>query len=102
MHFTFSLNFLNSFFIILGGWIGVLYNRNNFLNFIISFETALLGFVLIFIITSASLDDSVGLIMSFLILTVATADMALGYAITFSFYNRTHNIQTSRVYMIRG
>lgn len=98
----FNLNFLNAFFIIIGGFLGVIYNRNNFLNFVISFEVALLGYVLMFIVASVALDDSCGLIMAFLILTIATADMALGFSLTLSFYNRTNTIQTSRPYLIKG
>jgi NADH-quinone oxidoreductase subunit K len=79
-----------SLFLFFIGFFGILFTKKNIITFLISIEIMLLGLNLALISFSIFLDDSLGLIFSILILTIAAAESAIGLAILVMIYH-THN-----------
>lgn len=84
-----DLLMLSLFFFFIG-FFGILYTKKNIITFLISIEIMLIGLNLALISFSIFLDDSLGLIFSLLILTIAAAESAIGLAILVMCYH-THN-----------
>ena len=75
------------------GLCGIILNRKNILNIIMSIELLLLSVNLNFAIFSIYLDDIVGQVFVIFILTIAAAESALGLAILTAFYKLKGSIE---------
>ena len=92
---TISINYIliitsTVFFI---GLFGIVLNRKNILNIIMSIELLLLSVNLNFAIFSIYLDDIIGQIFVIFILTIAAAESAIGLAIITVFYRLKNSIE---------
>ena len=83
------------------GTLNIYLNRSNFLLGLVSIEISLLGLTLLFILFSIQLDDVVGQIFAFFILTIAAADAAVGISILISYYKVNQELTFHR-YSLRG
>ena len=68
------------------GLCGIMLNRKNIILMLMSIELMFLGINFNFIIFSIFLDDILGQIFAFFILTVAAAESAIGLAILVIYY----------------
>jgi len=68
------------------GLFGIVLNRKNIILMLMSIELMFLGINFNFIIFSIFLDDILGQIFAFFILTVAAAESAIGLAILVIYY----------------
>ena len=75
------------------GLFGIILNRKNILNIIMSIELLLLSINLNFAIFSVYLDDITGQIFIIFILTIAAAESAIGLAIITGFYRLKNSIE---------
>lgn len=85
---------INSYIFFLGCF-GILTNRRHFLVIIICIEMLLLSINMCFLIFSIFLDDVLGHIFSFFILTVAAAESSIGLALIILYYKNRGNIFSS-------
>lgn len=87
------MNFITLVFIpitiLLVSLIGIFVNRKNVLLIIICVELALLAINFSFLVSSFYLDDSLGQIFAFFVLSVAAAESSIGLAILVAYY-RVH------------
>lgn len=90
---------INLFFI---GLFGIIVNRANLIIMLMSVEIMLLGINVSFLFYSVLLDDLVGLIFVFFILTVAAAESAIGLAITVAFYRAHSSIEVGDLQLLRN
>ena len=74
------------------GTLGLVFNKKNILIVIISIELILLSVNLNFITFSIYLDDALGQLFVLFILTVAAAESSIGLAILISYYRIKGNI----------
>lgn len=86
--FILILNFL----IISIGLFGIFFNKKNFLMFLISIEIMFLGINLNFILISILLDDLIGHIFVFFILTIITCESAVALSLFIILYKLKKNI----------
>jgi NADH-quinone oxidoreductase subunit K len=98
----FSIQLLINFYIFFLGVLGVLTNRRHFLVIIICIEMMLLSINMCFLIFSMQLDDIIGQIFSFFILTVAAAESSIGLAIIILYYKNRGNIFSSTRFLLRS
>ena len=98
----FSIQLLINFYIFFLGVLGVLTNRRHFLVIIICIEMMLLSINMCFLIFSTQLDDIIGQIFSFFILTVAAAESSIGLAIIILYYKNRGNIFSSTRFLLRS
>jgi NADH-quinone oxidoreductase subunit K len=98
----FSIQLLINFYIFFLGVLGVLTNRRHFLVIIICIEMMLLSINMCFLIFSLQLDDIIGQIFSFFILTVAAAESSIGLAIIILYYKNRGNIFSSTRFLLRS
>lgn len=98
----FSIQLLINFYIFFLGVLGVLTNRRHFLVIIVCIEMMLLSINMCFLIFSMQLDDIVGQIFSFFILTVAAAESSIGLAIIILYYKNRGNIFSSTRFLLRS
>ena len=75
------------------GLFGIVLNRKNILNIIMSIELLLLSVNLNFAIFSIYLDDVIGQIFVIFILTIAAAESAIGLSIITVFYRLKNSIE---------
>jgi NADH-quinone oxidoreductase subunit K len=92
---VFNINYILSltaiiFFI---GLFGVVLNRKNILTILMSIELLLLAINLNFAALSIHFDDLVGHVFLIFILTVAAAESSIGLAIITVFYKLKHSIE---------
>ena len=92
---TININYILSltsivFFI---GLIGIVLNRKNILVIIMSIELLLLAVNLNFAALSIYLDDIIGQIFIFFILTIAATESAIGLAVITVFYRLKNSIE---------
>jgi NADH-quinone oxidoreductase subunit K len=89
-----NLNFLlcATFLLFIIGLLGLTLNRKNFLIMIVSIELLLLAINFNFIIFSIYLDDLIGQIFVFFILTIAATESAIGLAILILYYKIMNKI----------
>ena len=89
-----NLNFLlcDTFLLFIIGLLGLTLNRKNFLIMIVSIELLLLAINFNFIIFSIYLDDLIGQIFVFFILTIAATESAIGLAILILYYKIMNKI----------
>ena len=83
---------LINFYIFFLGLLGVLTNRRHFLIIIICIEMLLLSINMSFLLFSIHLDDILGQLFSFFILTVAASESSIGLAIIILYYKNRGNI----------
>ena len=84
------------------GIFGIIINRKNLLILLMAIELMLLAINLNFICFSSYLDDMVGQIFAFFILTVAAAESATGLAILVSYYRVRGSISLEYIQILKG
>lgn len=98
----FSVQLLINLYTFFLGVLGVLTNRRHFLVIIVCIEMMLLSINMCFLIFSIQLDDIIGQIFSFFILTVAAAESSIGLAIIILYYKNKGNIFSSIRFLLRS
>lgn len=97
-----SIQLLVNLYIFFLGILGVLTNRRHFLVIIICIEMLLLSVNMFFLLFSIQLDDIVGQIFSFFILTVAAGESSIGLAIIILYYKQRGNIFSSSRFLLKS
>jgi NADH-quinone oxidoreductase subunit K len=94
----FLIQLLVNFYIFFLGVLGVLTNRRHFLVIIICIEMMLLSVNMCFLLLSLQLDDILGQLFSFFVLTIAAAESSIGLAIIILYYkNRGHIFSATKI-----
>lgn len=104
MLLTFSflnLLFLN-FFIFFIGTAGLFVTRRNIIIILVCLEIILLAGTLNFVLFSIYLDDLIGQIFSFIVLTVAAAESSLGLALLVLHYRHKAIISVDSLSFLKG
>jgi len=100
------MNFITLIFvpitILLVSLIGIFVNRKNVLLIIICVELALLAINFSFLVSSFYLDDSLGQIFAFFVLSVAAAESSIGLAILVAYYRVHGSITIESVRLLKG
>jgi NADH-quinone oxidoreductase subunit K len=100
------MNFITLVFIpitiLLVSLIGIFVNRKNVLLIIICVELALLAINFSFLVSSFYLDDSLGQIFAFFVLSVAAAESSIGLAILVAYYSVHGSITIESVRLLKG
>jgi NADH-quinone oxidoreductase subunit K len=97
------LNFIFfHFFIFLIGIFGLFATRRNMIIVLVCIELILLVGTLNFILFSAYLDDLVGQIFSFFILTIAASESAIGLALLVLHYRHKAVISVDAISYLKG
>ena len=100
------MNFITLVFIpitiLLVSLIGIFVNRQNVLLIIICVELALLAINFSFLVSSYYLDDSLGQIFAFFVLSVAAAESSIGLAILVAYYRVHGSIAIESVRLLKG
>jgi NADH-quinone oxidoreductase subunit K len=91
--------FIGLFFIAM---FGLLIVRRNAIIVFMSIEILLLGCNYLFVIGSIIIDDSMGLVYTLLVLTIAAAESAVGLAILVIFYRSRGMIELSVINNLKG
>ena len=84
------------------GVVGVFLNRKNVIIILMSLELILLSISINLVAFSAFLNDSVGQIFSFFILTVAAGEAAIGLAILVVYFRNVGNIEVDQINKMSG
>ena len=84
------------------GIAGIIINRKNIITLLMSIELMLLAVNTNFIAFSRFLDDSVGQIFVFFILTVAAAEAAIGLAILLLVFRNRKTIDVEELDSLQG
>ena len=93
-------NILINFILFCLGLFGIILNRQNILIILMSIELVLLSINLNFVYFSIFLDDIMGQIFSLIILTVASAESAIGLALMVLFFNIHGNISIYKIHIL--
>jgi NADH:ubiquinone oxidoreductase subunit K len=100
------MNFITLVFIpitiLLVSLIGIFVNRKNVLLIILCVELALLAINFSFLVSSFYLDDSLGQIFAFFVLSVAAAESSIGLAILVAYYRVHGSITIESVRLLKG
>lgn len=100
------MNFITLIFIpitiLLVSLIGIFVNRKNVLLIIICVELTLLAINFSFLVSSFYLDDSLGQIFAFFVLSVAAAESSIGLAILVAYYRVHGSIAIESVRLLKG
>lgn len=100
------MNFITLMFIpitiLLVSLIGIFVNRKNVLLIIICVELALLAINFSFLVSSFYLDDSLGQIFAFFVLSVAAAESSIGLAILVAYYRVHGSVTIQSVRLLKG
>lgn len=100
------MNFITLIFIpitiLLVSLIGIFVNRKNVLLILICVELALLAINFSFLVSSFYLDDSLGQIFAFFVLSVAAAESSIGLAILVAYYRVHGSITIESVRLLKG
>lgn len=86
----------------LSGLIGVYLNRSHFVLALINIEIMLLSLNIFFLVISLYLDDCVGMLYSFFILTIAASESAIGLAILVLYYSTFFTIEERTVESLKS
>ena len=99
-----NINFLLNIFLILFfiGVLGLVLNRKNILIIIMSIELMLLAVNLNFIVFSIYLDDVLGQLFVLFILTVAATESSIGLAILSVYYKVKNTILIEKIKITKG
>lgn len=92
---------INSYLFILG-ILGILTNRRHFLVVIICIEMLLLSVNMFFLLFSVQMDDLLGQLFAFFILTVAAAESCVGLAIIILYYRNRGNISFNSHFTLKS
>ena len=84
------------------GTIGVFLNRKNIIVILMSIELILLAVNINLVSFSIYLGDIVGQIFTMLILTVASAEAAIGLAIIVSYYRNKGSVRVEEINEMKG
>ncbi len=84
------------------GLTGIILNRHNILLILISLEIMFLGINLNFLLVSVFINDSLGNLISLIILTVIGAESAVGLAILIVYFRVRGNIKTLQYAFLRN
>lgn len=84
------------------GATGLLFNRKNIINILMSIELMLLAANINFVAFSSHLQDLSGQIASIIILSIAAAEAAIGLAILVAFYRNKGSIATEDINELKG
>lgn len=79
------------------GLYGIILNRKNILNMILSIEIMLLAINFNFAALSVYLDDIIGYVFVVFVLAIAAAESAVGLSIITAFYKLKNSIQIESV-----
>jgi len=102
MNFSFiPLLFVSSILFLIGIF-GFLFNRKNILLLLLSLELMLLSINMNMIFFSVYLDDLLGQIYIFVILTIAGAESCLGLSIIISYYRIYGGISIDSIRILRS
>jgi len=101
-YYMFFIQILINFYIFFLGILGVITNRRHFLVTIVCIEMLLLSVNMCFLLYSLQLDDILGQIFSFFILTVAAAESSIGLAIIILYYKNRGNIFSSNKFLLKS
>lgn len=104
MSFVFNLTttIIFNFFLFFVGIFGLFATRRNMIVILMSIEIILLSATLNYTLFSVYLDDIVGQIFSFFILTVAAAESALGLALLVLHYRHKSVISVDTLSYLKG
>lgn len=84
------------------GVVGIVLNRRNILTILMCLEMILLSVNLIFVGTSHFRGDLGGQVMTFFVLTVAAAELAIGLAIVTLFFRNRGDIEIESAELMKG
>lgn len=84
------------------GVVGIIINRTNLIVMLMSLEIMLLAINISFITYSIFLDDLVGQLFAFFILTVAAAESAIGLAIIVVYFRVKSSISVETISLIKN
>ena len=84
------------------GMAGIIINRKNIITLLMSIELILLAVNTNFIAFSYYLDNVIGQVFVFFILTVAAAEAAIGLAIMVVLYRRRGSIEVQNLDLLKG
>ena len=84
------------------GVMGIILNRKNLIVVLMSIELMLLAVNTNFIVFSYALQDIVGQVMVFFVLTVAAAEAAIGLAILVVLFRNKSSIEISSISELKG
>jgi NADH-quinone oxidoreductase subunit K len=84
------------------GVVGIIINRTNLIVMLMSLEIMLLAINISFITYSIFLDDLVGQLFAFFILTVAAAESAIGLAIIVVYFRVKSSISVESISLIKN
>ncbi|MBT8449738.1 MAG: NADH-quinone oxidoreductase subunit NuoK [Gammaproteobacteria bacterium] len=84
------------------GLAGIIINRKNIITLLMSIELVLLAVNTNFIAFSRFLDDPIGQIFVFFILTVAAAEAAIGLAILLLVFRNRRSIEVAKLDSLQG
>lgn len=102
MNYIISNYFIVGFLLFLIGFIGIFITKKNIIIILMSIEIMLLSINFIFIIFSIYLDDIIGQIFAFFILTVAASEAAIGLALLIIFYRIRGIISINYINFLKG
>jgi NADH-quinone oxidoreductase subunit K len=84
------------------GVLGILFNRSHIIRILLCIELILLAVSMNFVAFSSLHHAVSGLIFTFLILTVAAAESAIGLAILIIYFRETASIELNSMTKLRG
>ena len=84
------------------GVFGIFLNRKNVIIILMSVELMLLAVNIILVAFSAELDDLVGQVFAMFVLTVASAEAAIGLAILVVYFRNRGSIAVEDINMMKG
>ena len=84
------------------GVVGIFLNRKNIIVILMSIELILLAVNINLVSFSVFLNDLVGQIFTFFILTVAAAEAAIGLAIIVAYYRNSGTIRVEEIDTLKG
>ena len=84
------------------GVVGIFLNRKNIIVILMSIELILLAVNINLVSFSVFLNDLVGQIFTFFILTVAAAEAAIGLAIIVAYYRNSGTIRVEEINNLKG
>lgn len=101
--FVFNINYFLfvTTLLFLIGVIGLVLNRRNIIIIILSIEIMLLSVNLNFILFSVYLDDAVGYVFVFFILTVAATESAIGLSLLSANFKLKKTIEIEKIKKIK-
>jgi len=90
---TILVAFLASHILIITGFYGLFFRRDNLIITMVCLEISLLGVALFFALISLALGDLLGFITFSMLLTLAGVESALGLALVISYYRLKTSIR---------